>query len=94
VFIAEHLTEYEAMAARIADNKVSSGDYDKELLKFDIGTLELNHIDLKLTAIDDLELNQMTVGNESEVQSEIIGDVPDMIKKMHECPECGFNFSD
>lgn len=55
--IVTDLTEHEAMASRIADNKVAISDFDKDLLRFDIHTLDQYNIDLKLTAFDKWELD-------------------------------------
>lgn len=52
------LDEYQAMAARIADNKVSQTSFDIEKLHFDLGTLDRVEFDLKLTAFDDKEIEQ------------------------------------
>lgn len=95
VFVADHLNEYEAMAARIADNKVSATDYDVEMLKFDVGTLEMQQIDLKLTGMDDLELKAFAASN--EIQSEVIGskelDESEFSEFQHRCPKCDFGFN-
>lgn len=50
--IVTALDEYQAIAARIADNKVSEAPWDPEKLKFDLGILKLEKFDLSLTAID------------------------------------------
>lgn len=58
--IIQSLTEYEAMASRIADNKVASkSGFDMDKLKFDIGTLERNKFDLKFTGFDESELKNL-----------------------------------
>jgi ParB/RepB/Spo0J family partition protein len=55
--IVSTIDEYQAMAARIADNKVAEGqEYDRGKLKFDIHTLKRNEFDLKLTAHSAIEL--------------------------------------
>jgi ParB-like chromosome segregation protein Spo0J len=98
VFIAEHLTEYEAMAARIADNKVSGNEYDNEMLKFDIGTLQLHEVDLKLTGMDEIELKDFTKELSEEIKSEVIGSKEfseeDFSNFDHRCPKCGFGFNE
>jgi DNA modification methylase len=58
--IIQDLSEYEAMAARIADNKVASKTgFDMDKLAFDIGTLERNKFDLKSTGFDEAEIKKM-----------------------------------
>lgn len=84
VIIASHLDENQVKAARIADNKVSSMDYDKDKLKFDVGTLERVGFDLTLTGIGFDEMkdlmktddptdpsNSKTTGSGTEVTSSL-----------------------
>ncbi len=52
VVVASHLNEYEAMAARIADNKVAEAPWDPALLKFDLGTLKMHEFNLTLTGFE------------------------------------------
>lgn len=49
IVIADHLTEEEATAFRIADNKVAESEWDKPLLAFEMGTLDRLDFDLTLT---------------------------------------------
>ncbi len=44
-----HLTEEQAMAYRIADNKVAESYWDLPLLAFELGTLERRDFDITLT---------------------------------------------
>lgn len=65
VIVREDLDEHQAMAMRIADNRVAEGQtYDKEKLAFDIGTLSRNDFDLALTGIDDDELKGLLSAGE------------------------------
>lgn len=79
VIVADHLSDYEAIAARIADNKVATlGEIDNEKLSFDLGTLERNGFNLEDTAyeiseIDDILLSGNDVGG---VDGE--DDIPDI----------------
>ncbi len=57
--IVNELSEHEAMAARIADNKIAISDFDKDLLRFDIHTLDQYNLDLKLTGFDKWELDSL-----------------------------------
>lgn len=57
--IVSTLDEYQAMAARIADNKVAEAPWDPELLKFDLGTLKMHEFDMKLTGIEDFTLDHI-----------------------------------
>lgn len=58
VIIAD-LDEYEAMAARIADNKVAESEWEEDILKFEFGTLERNGMDMSLTGFDEDELKKL-----------------------------------
>lgn len=51
VIITDHLDEHQVMAARIADNKLASLEYDNAKLAFDVGTLERVNFDLNLTGL-------------------------------------------
>ncbi len=60
--IVQTLDEYEAMAARIADNKLSETSYDTDKLKFDIGTLVRHEIDPTKFGFSAEELKVLTDG--------------------------------
>lgn len=51
VIVADHLSEAQATAFRIADNKVAESEWDLPLLGFEIGSLDRLNFDLNLTAI-------------------------------------------
>ena len=57
--IVTTLDEYQAMAARIADNKVPSIEYNIDKLKFELGTLKNKDFNMKLTGMKPLELNSL-----------------------------------
>lgn len=55
--IVSTLDEYQAMASRMADNKVAEkATWDMDLLKFDIGTLALRDFDMKLTSMSEADI--------------------------------------
>lgn len=64
--IVQDLDEYQAMAARIADNKVSSLEYDNQMMQFDLGTLQGHDFDMNLTGMDIGEIETLLVGSEVE----------------------------
>jgi len=64
--IMQDLDEYQAMAARIADNKVTSLEYDAQMMGFDLGTLQMHDFDMKLTGMDFGEIETMLLGSEVE----------------------------
>lgn len=75
VIIADYLDENEIKAARIADNKSSSNDYNIEAIKFEIGTLNLQNFNLALTGISPAEIETMlsSISNDDSFQQSIIG---------------------
>lgn len=59
IVVADHLDEYQVKAMRIADNKASSTEYNNDLLKFDIKTLELKEFNMASLAIRNDELDDL-----------------------------------
>lgn len=59
VIVADHLDELQVKAARIADNKTSSTEYNNDLLKFDVKSLELKEFNLAALGIRPHELNEL-----------------------------------
>lgn len=57
VIINDELDEYQVKAARIADNKTSSNEYNMDALKFDLGTLNMQNYNMALTGVPELELS-------------------------------------
>jgi len=63
VVVADHLDEYQVKAARIADNKITSNEYNYDALRFDIGTLSMHDFNLNLTGLDSLEIIDLKLDN-------------------------------
>lgn len=76
VIVADYLDEYEVKAARIADNKSSSNEYNLDAIKFEIGTLNLQNYNLALTGISPVEIDSMLsdISNDDSFQQSIIGE--------------------
>lgn len=69
--------EYSNMANRIADNQVASQEYDEDMLRFDLGTLARNGMDLQLSGIETGRLEVLTAPLElGDVRGQIIGSAP------------------
>jgi len=68
VIVADHLNENQIKALRIADNKVSSRQYDKEILAFELGSLERIDFDLELTGMDADEIGDLLKLDDDEVK--------------------------
>jgi len=64
--IISSLDEYQAMAARIADNKVAESGYDNEMLKFDLGTLDLQGFEMGLTGMENADIHKLLDPEEVE----------------------------
>jgi len=89
--IISSLDEYQAMAARIADNKVAEAPWDKDFLKFDIGTLSTKDFNLDLTGFDQEEIKSLLDDVNFLPGSENDQGKLDQ-KKPIECPHCGEKF--
>jgi len=68
--IVQNLTEEEAMAERIADNKVAEAPYDFTLLKQEFDALALSEFNMQLTAFDNAEIHALISKNENVVNGE------------------------
>lgn len=95
VIVADHLTEDQVSAFRIADNKVSESEWDMPLLAFEIGSLERIDFDLKLTGFEQAELKSIleSVSGPEETKDSSKESSEEETKKIeHQCPNCGFEF--
>lgn len=100
VVVADHLTEEQAMAFRIADNKVAESSWDFPLLAFELGTLERREFDLQLTGfnLDEAKsiLSSLNGPSGDEAQKEGAKEFSNegFEKFQHKCPKCNFEFND
>lgn len=96
VFVAHHLTEEQAMAWRIADNKVSESPWDMQLLAFDLKTLESHGMDLQLTgfSMPDAQeiMKSLTTPDTKPVAEEAAEAAKTTNKEPTICPHCGGEF--
>ena len=69
VIVNDMLDEYQFKAMRIADNKISSTDYNYDALKFDIGTLSIRDFNLDLTGLTSSDLEALKI-NEIDLSDE------------------------
>lgn len=100
VLVADHLTEEQAMAFRIADNKVAESEWDLPMLAFELGTLERMNIDLTLTGYGLEEAKSILASYagadprdpapEKDGATEQSED--DFKEFAHQCPKCSFEF--
>jgi 16S rRNA G966 N2-methylase RsmD len=75
VVVADHLDEYQVMAARIADNKIAESPWDPDLLKFDLGTLKMHDFKIELTGFEVPEIESFL--NDGELPDIRIGSASD-----------------
>lgn len=107
VIVADHLTDEQEMALRIADNKVAESGWDMPMLAFELGTLDRREIDLTLSGFDMGEARAILGsfaggesggggpgGSSSGSGSQGAQDrTGDGDKSFaHQCPKCGFEF--
>lgn len=57
--VRDDLTEAEMRALRIADNRLTEGDWDIEALAEELDLLEMDGVDLSFTGFDDEEIEQI-----------------------------------
>lgn len=96
VVVADHLTEDQVMAWRIADNKVAESPFDMQLLAFDLQTLELHGVDLTMSGISMDEAKAIVAslsGPEIAPEKPPSAPAPGSTKLQHQCPQCGFEFN-
>lgn len=82
VVYAAHLNENQVMAARIADNKVSESGWDLPVLAFDLGTLNMNNIELDSTGFTQEEAAEILKKFNAEIPPETLGEAPAVETKM------------
>ncbi len=96
VVVQAHLTEAQARAARVGDNKVSEFGWDFDALVEDMrGASELEDFNLELSGFNARELGLLEEADDvlasgddgaKEIEEEEIGEGE------HECPRCSFRF--
>jgi len=64
VVIADHLTEDQIIAARIADNKIGEAPWDQDVLKFELGTLKMHDYKMELTGFEPLQIEEFLLSGE------------------------------
>lgn len=83
------LDEHQAMAYRIADNKTNESDWDNELLKLDLLSLELANFDLSLTGFENDELDNLLKPQEININEKF---VDENIETNNKCPSCEYEW--
>jgi ParB-like chromosome segregation protein Spo0J len=105
VIVADHLTEGQAKAFRIADNKVAESEWDFPMLAFELGSLEHMELDLTLSGFDMQEARSILqsingsdpsglpggAGSPKTGATELSED--DFQEFQHTCPKCSFQWN-
>ena len=92
--VVANLTELQAKAYRIADNKVAQDNYwDFEKLQIELDNILENNYDLLNTGFDTDELdnlmNKIDKANDNDLDTEI---TESDLKASKKCPSCGYEF--
>jgi len=86
------LSDAEARAARIADNKTAESDWIDEDLRVELEQLDTDPIDMDTLGFDDDELDDLLGDIEQDVPDEFDEIDEDDIETEHECPQCGYEW--
>ena len=91
----EDLSDAEAKAARIADNKTAESPWDEDLLGTELSLLEDEPIDMDTLGFDDGEIDEYLDALEvPEFEPTSEEEQPDLDEtNKTECPECGHEFN-
>ena len=91
----EDLSDAEAKAARIADNKTAESPWDDDLLGTELALLEDEPIDMGTLGFDDGEIDEILDGMEvPEFEPTSEEEQPNLDEtNKAECPECGHEFN-
>jgi len=82
---AENLTDAQVKAYRIADNRLAEdGEWDEELLKVELKTLEDKDFDIDLTGFTKKEIDEMGLLQDEKTDSE--KEVDDVVPEAEETP--------
>jgi ParB-like chromosome segregation protein Spo0J len=65
--IVQNLTQEQAKAARIADNKVAEAPWDEQMLKDELRSLEAMQFDMKMTGFDEDEYRALLADAQAEM---------------------------
>jgi ParB-like chromosome segregation protein Spo0J len=86
----EDLSDAEAKAARIADNKTAESAWNEDVLATELETLP--EFDAETLGFDESELDELIEPADMEVPDEFDEIDDEEIETEHECPECGYEW--
>jgi ParB-like chromosome segregation protein Spo0J len=89
----EDLTEAEAKASRIADNKTAESPWNNDLLASELEVLEqTDSIAMDTLGFDDTEIDDLLEPEDMEIPDGFDEVDDEEIETEHECPECGYEW--
>jgi ParB-like chromosome segregation protein Spo0J len=86
----EDLSDAEAKAARIADNKTAESAWNDDVLATELETLP--EFDAETLGFDESELDELLEPADMEVPDEFDEIDDEEIETEHKCPECGYEW--
>jgi ParB-like chromosome segregation protein Spo0J len=86
------LSDAEARAARIADNRVAESEWNDDLLAVELELVEESDMPIETTAFDESESGEYLDPPDLEVPDEFDEIDEEDIEFEHECPECGYQW--
>jgi len=86
------LSDAEARAARIADNRVAESNWNDDLLAVELELVEESDIPIETTAFNESESEEYLEPPDLEVPDEFNEVDEEEIEFEHECPECGYQW--
>lgn len=93
VIVREDLSEAEARAARIADNKTSEASWAEDALAAEVEILDLEDtIDLETLGFSDFEIDELLEPADLDIPEEFAQVNADEIETEHICPSCGYEW--
>jgi ParB/RepB/Spo0J family partition protein len=89
----EDLTDAEAKASRIADNKTAESPWNNDLLASELEILEqTDSIAMDTLGFDDTEIDDLLEPEDMEIPDGFDEVDDEAIETEHECPECGYEW--
>ena len=86
----EDLTDAEAKAARIADNKASESSYNDDVLATELAMLD--DFSAESLGFDQSEIDDLLEPEDMEIPDSFDEVDDEAIETEHECPECGYEW--
>ncbi|WEU67467.1 ParB/Srx family N-terminal domain-containing protein [Xanthomonas phage JGB6] len=86
VIVRRDLTDAQVKAARLSDNRVAMGDFDVDLIRDELASLQSDGFDLNVMGFGEKEL-EMMLGNLDQVDISAFDEAPDAPKASESLPD-------